>query len=667
MTEQDHVTVNDPRGPVNNGVGHQYVFYGAGADWMIRKGVESLRITREDRVHLADRFVAPLGYRVAADRLAKPGSVVLLEAPPGSGRRAAAIMLLHRFGEDGGVDEEVTRFEELPATGKDENPFAPGEGDRFLLDLSGITDEEVYAEAQRRLAVRRSQVQEAGAHMAVVLASGMEHAHAPDLEPHTVMLGRPRGITVVTRYLRMDRMTFGSADLGNADLQRLCDRAPMRELARLARLVRAARDSGRFGADFAGWLSQATQAVTDRADDVRRQVTTVRTTPERALLLATAVFEEARADTVYEAWHDLMRAVKHEEEETTELAQADFGERLAALGIERAPDGRLRFKHLAYADAVRTYFWANFPGVRDDLRDWIGEGTGLDGLTTDDRVNVVIRFGERSLAVGQPDHLFDLVVRWADSTTGLSCDPRAVAALELGLSHERFGGRFRKRMYECARSGPLSGGLARVLTTVCRQSLGATHPDQAIVRLHYLAVRKGTAAREAREALLDLAGRDRRLYRLLIDRLRERARREPGEAELHLRLLTELLRNDRAPDPPPWLDLFLGWETVFSQPPTELWPPLVSSWLDAAAGDRTRETGLGLMVGATRGRAAELHRLYAIACDWAGIARHPARAATAALFWQRIDHAQYARTESYARTEDAERAGAGPRTTEEAR
>ncbi|MFJ3839820.1 hypothetical protein ACIPY6_30505 [Streptomyces sp. NPDC090054] len=664
MTEQDRVTVHDPRGPVNNGEGHQYVFYGAGADWMIRKGVEPLRVAREDRMRLADRFVPPVGYRVAAERLEKPGSVVLVEGPPGSGRRAAAIMLLHGLGEDEGADEDGVRFEELPATDKDTDtgmegsPLAPDEGDRFLFDLSGIADEEAYTKAQRLMALRRSQVQEARAHMVVVLPSGMEHVHSPDLEPDKVTLRRPRGVAVVTRYLRMDRMPFRPADLRSDDLQRLCDRSPMRELARLAGLVRSAREDGRFGADFAGWLDQAMHAVTDRAGEVGKQVTTVRTAPERALLLATAVFEEAHADTVYEAWHGLMKTVRHEEEATTELARRDFGERLEALGIERDADGGLRFGRLAYADAVRTYFWANFPGVRDELRDWIGHATGLHGLTTDDRVNAVVRFGERSLAVGRPDHLFDLVVRWTDRATGASRDPRAVAALELGLSHERFGGWFRRRIYECARSGPLSDGLARILTNACLQSLGSTHPDQAMVRLHHLAVRKGAAAGEAREALLDLAGRDRRLYRLLIDRLRERTGRAPRETDPHLRLLTELLSSARAPDPPPWPDLFLGWEAVFSQPPTDLWNLLASSWLNAVAGDSTREMALGVMVRATHSRAVALHRLYAIAYDWVGPTRHPSREAVAALFWRHIDHAQYARTQS---------TGGGPRTTEEAR
>ncbi|MFD5939255.1 hypothetical protein [Streptomyces griseus] len=661
MTEQDRVTVNDPHGPVNNGEGHQYVYYGAGTDWMIRKGVEPLRIVREDRVRLSLRFARPAGFRIAADLLEKPGSVVLLDAPPGSGRRAAAIMLLHELGEDGGADEEGARFEELPASEKDEPRLAPAVGDRFLLDLSGITDEEAYAKAQRLLAVRRSQVAEAGAHLVVVLASGMEHAHAPDLEPHAVMLGRPRGVAVVTRHLRMDRMVFHPADLRTAELLRLCDRSPMRELARLAGLVRAARDSGRFGADFAGWLDQAMHAVTDRAGEVGRQVAEIRTAPDRALLLATAVFEEIRADTVYEAWHGLMKAVGHEEDPTTELASTDFGERLAALGIKRGADGRLRFERLAYADAVRAYFWTNFPGVRDDLKKWIDGAAGLHGLTTDDRVSVVVRYGERSLAVGQPVHLFDLVVRWADIATGSSCDPRAVAGLELGLSHEEFGAWFRQRIYACARSGPLSEGLARVLATVCHRSLGTTHPDQAVVRLHYLAVRRGEAAREAREALLDLVGRDRRLYRLLIDRLRDRAHQEHGRSEPHLLLLTELLRSNRAPDPPPWPDLFLGWETVFSQPPAEPWNPLVRSWLNGVMGDSTRGLALEVIVGATHGRTSALHRLYTIACGWAGVSRHPSRAAVAALLWQHIDRAQNARTGSPAH------AGTGPPTTEEAR
>jgi hypothetical protein len=664
MTEWERVTVNDPHGPVNNGPGPQFISYGYGPapDWAARKRAEALWIAHEDRIRLADRFVPPLGYRIAADRLEKPGSVVLLDGRPGSGRRAAAIMLLHGLDEDGDADEQDVRFQEISV--KKENgdaSFTPRAGDRFLLDLSGITDAETYFRAQHDLAVRRSQVREAGAHLVVVLPADLEHVHVPDFEPDTVRLGRPRGLAVLTRHLRMDGMPFRTQDLNDPDVRALCERSPMRELARYAGLVRAAHDDGRFGADFADWLGQAMQAVKDRAGEVRKQVEEACSAADRALLLTAAVFEELHADSVYEAWQCLMRAVKHEEEAATELGRKDFGARLKALGIERDANGRLRFGRLAYAEAVRAYFWENFPGVRGDLRDWIGDATGQLGLTTDDRVTVVVRFGERSLAVGRADDLFDLVVRWANSALRGACDPRSLAALELGLAHEAWGADFRRRIYTCARSGSLSDGFARVLTAACAKSMGATHPDQAVVRLHHLAMRKGEVAGEAREALLDLAGGDRRLYRLLIDRVRDQMRREPHAAEAHLRLLTQLLDHGRAPDPPPWPDLFLGWETVFSHPPTRLWNPLVSSWLDAVMDDRTRDMALGVMVAATHGRPAPLHRLYAITCDWARTARHSARAAVAALFWQHIDHAQYARAES------ARHAGTRPRTTEEER
>ncbi|KQX58846.1 MULTISPECIES: hypothetical protein [unclassified Streptomyces] len=664
MTAPHHVTVNDAHGPVNNGTGPQYVFYGARTVRGSRRNAESLRIVREDRLYLADRFAPPGNYRVAAARLEKPGSVVLLDAQPGTGRRAAAIMLLHQLGEEDETDEEDVRFEEIPARDESKNedgePTAPGAGDRFLLDLSRIVDEEAYAEAQRRLAGLRSQVQEAGAHLVVVLPSDMAHAHPPELAPHTVTLERPRGIAVITRHLRMHRTPFDSEDLKRPDLQPLYDRYPMRELARLAGLVETAHQSGRYGADFASWLSQALHAVTDRAAEVGRQVNAARNAPQRALLLAAAVFEEAHADTVHEAWRGLLRTVGHEEEETTELERIDFGQRLTALGIERDPDGRLRFKRLAYAEAARTYFWANFPGLRDALAEWIGMASGLPGLATDDRVTIAVRFGERALATGRPDQLFGLAVRWANGATGATADARAVAILELGLRHEEFGSWFRRRMYDCLSSTSLEDGFVRVLTAACVRGLASTHPDQAVVRLRHLAVRDGEAARAAGEELFGLVGADRRLYRLLIDRLRDPVRRDSSAAGTSLQLLTELLKSDRVPDPPRWPDLFLGWETVFSQPPTKLWDPLVRSWLDTVAGDRTRDMALDVMVGATHGRTIALHRLYAIACDWAGAARDPARTAVAARLWQHIDQAQYARTDR------TRRAGHGPRTTEEA-
>ena len=102
----------------------------------------------------------------------------------------------------------------------------------------------------------------------------------------------------------------------------------------------------------------------------------------------------------------------------------------------------------------------------------------------------------------------------------------------------------------------------------------------------------------------------------------------------------------------------MGWQTIFSQPPTELWNPMVTSSLSAVAIDGTRELALNVMVRATNGRAVALHRLLRHRLRLGGARAPPVPGPRAARFWERIDHVQYTRTE---------RAGAGPRTTEEER
>ncbi len=424
--------------------------------------------------------------------------------------------------------------------------------------------------------------------------------------------------------------------------------------------MREAHDSGRFGDGFSAWLGQALHAVTNRADEVERQVAEVRDTPERALFLAAALFEEMHADIVYAAWQRLMGTVRHEEEATSELGRTDFGARLKVLGIGRDADGRLRFERLAYADAVRTYFWANFPGVRDDLRDWIDTSSELRGLTTDERVDVVVRFCERSLAVGRPDHLFDLAARWADRAPGAQCDPRAVAALELGLGHERLGGWFRRRMYEYVRSPALSDGLARVLTVVCRRSLAATHPDQAVVRLRYLAVRETEASQEAKEALLELASRDRRLYRLLIDAC------GPGQAGTPTGGIPTSTCSRRCwgvtghriltlAGPVPGLGGRVRPASDGALAPTG------GQLAERRGGRRDPRDGAG---GDGGGHARPCSRpppplRHRLRLGGTHAQRFPR--AVANRFWQHIDHARYARTPV------TEQSGAGPRTMEEAR
>ncbi|MCB5911800.1 hypothetical protein [Streptomyces pinistramenti] len=641
MTDRGGTWVTDSQGPVHSGPGGQYNYltYLVGAAGRPPDaGADPLQVAVEHRQELHRRFVPPRNYGDAVERIAAPGTVVLLDGPRGSGRRTAAVMLLHqlRFTEG--------RFEELAA---EESGLDAAPGDRFFLDLSNSTDDE-YLTVQRNIASYRAVVQDRGARLVVVLPAGLEYLLDPELVPLAVRLGRPRGGAVLGRHLRVDGIAFEPEQLADPGLGELLSRSPMRELARLAGMIRRARDSGHYGADFPSWCAEATAAVTNRTGEVARQVKTHRTAHERALLLTAAMLEGASADAVFHGTRGLLERLGDEQNETSRLTQPDFGEQLEALHIKRSRESRVGFQGLAYDGAVRTHFWANFPDLRQDLRDWVGDCAGLPGLSADDRRNLVVRFAEQCLAAGCPEHLCTLAERWTCSMPLKPLRAESAAALERGLSHERYGARFRSQIYDWVTAPRLSADFARVLTGVCLRAMASTHPDQALVRLHHLALRRGgDEIGEARVALLELARRNRRLYRLLVDRLHARLHTRPRP---NLELLNELAEPTPLPFGPPWPELARSWRTLLTDRTAVNWAHSMRRWLTAAQEDERCVPVLDILPAAASGRADVLNRLYVISCDWAQMHTvsqelpRTTRAAIAAQFWQKIDSAQDAGT-----------------------
>lgn len=615
--------LDNPHGPVHSGTGNQYNIIESLQ--RLRRGP---RVVPHEHLHwLNQRFVEPIPYGRARERLADNGSV-LLTGTPGSGRRATAQMLLYR------LDRKGIQIRELP----DDNPRDPsGEpvldasavatGQRLLLDLSS-KDETYCAVMLEQLPSYRDAVQECGAHLVVVLPHSRKHYLGSELGS-VVEITRPNGAEVFRRYLRYDDVTR-SAQLGVAELTTLLRSEPMHQIAELAGLVRLAKES-QPTKEFPHWRDEAFTALTQRRGQVIEKVQKLRLGQQPAqrcaLLLTTAMFSDAHADAIFASASRLCKLVRHTADDRPRLQQEGFAEQLAEIEAETDAAGRVRFTLLAYDRAVRTHFWTNYPDLRDGFRNWVGTTLEHRKLSSDDRDAVVARFAEQALRTDRPGDLRLLAEHWTRRTDGRWPSPllrQALRAVEHGLIHERHGFFFRRQLLDWSRSPSLPSDLAQLIVQVCSEVLALTHPEQAVVRLHHIVRRHlGEVGGAARNALLDLVNRDRRLYRRLLDRVTISARTTDHQAA-DLALFIELANPDHLADPQQPLiadqtvrnQLVTGWRAVLSEPPPSRCADRVQDWL-ACANGRDRGLLLEVLVEAGDGRGELLNRLYVIARNWA--------------------------------------------------
>ncbi|GAA1390987.1 hypothetical protein GCM10009639_20280 [Kitasatospora putterlickiae] len=627
--------IDEARGPTNTGPGPQYVLYGAAGLPAPRPRVDPARVALEHRRWLRGRFVPPPGFGEAQKRLERPGTTVLLTGPPGSGRRTAAVMLLHR------VEGTTTSFVELSFSPNDEDGTAPEAGHRLLLDLSGISEED-YEATQRHLYGYWARVEQAGARMVVVLPSGGGQEPLPDLQQLVVGIGRPRELAVLRRHLAGTQVWLAPEELRGPELTEHLRDFAMRDVRRFAGFVAQAKTDEPTGAP-AGWIGRALGALSDRAGEVALRVAALESGPQRALLLAAAMLAGAPADAVFHHAERLLGLVPHTPDEKPLLERADLAERLKALpSLEVDGRGRIRFVGLAYDAAVRTHFWTYFPGLREGLGRWVEDAVRAPhpALGTADRRLLVERFTEQSLRAADWRVLHALAGTWA-------ADPRradeAMTVLRLGLEHERYGAGFRSRIYEWA-IGQVSPALATVLARACGEVMARGHPDQALVRLHHLARRTGRdGPADVAQALYELVRRDRRLYLKLLARFWDglaSGRDAAADVRLFLELVGEPPPRQAVPDDA----LATTWAKVLAVAGRERWAEAVHRWLTVARAEpRAGERLLDVLVEAAEARPERLTALYLTAHAWAVDGppdERSARAGVAARFWRRIDIAQ---------------------------
>lgn len=653
MSAEAESLLFDPRGAVHTGTGNQFngVTFNIDSTQRLRVARDSRTVGQEHLRWLRRRFREPVHYGRARELLADSGSVLLTGAP-GSGRRAAAQMLLHLLPA---ADGEIR---ELPATSDSpEEPVLDGgvvdSGHRLLLDLSLGTETE-HGAVLCELTSFRTLVRERGAYLVVVLPHHQGHQLLSELGP-SVQIARPDGAEVFQCYLRSEEIAFRAEQLGGTELTVLLRSEPMRRVAQLAALVHLARESAPAGA-FPSWLRAALGALTERGEEVARQLTELRAGPQRALLLATAMFSGAPADAVVQAAARLRAVVGHPEDDRPRLEREGVAEQLAEIGAGTDDAGRARFAALAYDPAVRTHFWTNFPDLREGLRDWVQSAIAQRTLTAADRDEVVTRFAEQALRTGRPGDLLRVAERWighGDPRSPSSLLPQGAKALERGLSDPRHGWIFRRQLYTWSRDPGLPPDLAQVVVQLCAEVLALNHPHQAVVRLHHLVRRQsGMAGDAARDALLDLADRSRGLYRLLLERVTSTPKKTE-DIPADLALFLDLADPDRVTgsvhrtrpllaDEAVRGQLVAGWATALSGPSSLPGRRQVRAWLAACEDDRHREPLLDVLVSAGEGHDEVLSRLYVLARDWAHAPgeHREERMAIAARLTDMIDSAQ---------------------------
>lgn len=583
------------------------------------------RIVAVDHLRwLRRRFLEPGGFEKACTVLRSSGTV-LLEGAPGTGRKAAAWMLLAKLYSGAETFKEI-----LP---EDRAPYLPtvhvSEGALLLVDLSAISSEASWTEIQSELPGFRMAVREHGAHLVAVLPGRMADPLEADLRPCRVELTRPPAGPVLQRYLRAADIPAAETDPERADLSEfLSVNPPMRQVAEFAELVIEARAAARPEDDFAAWCAAA-QGVRDNKQGARvtEMLTALERGPQRALLLATALLHGAHAEVVRRGAADLLRVVKHPQDAPPLLEHEDITVRLRAVEAAADSSGRVRFTTFGYDAAVRAHFWAHWPELRQPIQRWMTDAMGLPGMEEGDRENLVTRFADLCLHDRYRDLLLDFVRQCAQDSRNGNRMGAAVLALRRGLEDEAYGRFFRQKILDWSRDSAISRGLAQVLVIACWKAMAVHHPDQAMVRLHHLARReRGTT--HAHEALARIVAADAQLRVWMLRRLAERLESADEtwkrfDADLFLELADTIPL--RAPGPlnrAPLADvairqrLITGWHAVFRLRPYEAWHSQAAGWIQAAFEDeRNREHLLDVLVRGGGQRTDLLAPLYVITRD----------------------------------------------------
>ncbi|MGW8376915.1 hypothetical protein [Streptomyces sp. ODS28] len=540
-------------------------------------------------VDVTDSSGSRVVERAVRQMRARPGhgGVLVLIGEASTGRRAAALRLLHELD----VPRERVRWLvpdwEQPLT--ERVPHTDGHG--FILDLNDSTTlpETFYT----GLSDYRRVAESSGTYLVMLVSPGRWKPEGLVTVPE-VTLRRPQAPEIATTHLRHlapAREEWLTQPPLNGLLQ---PTSPPADAARLARLViRAGEtdDREKIKAEFTGWHDYLQGWFEKHAEtaDLR----------ERALLIAAALLEGVPVHTVLEAADKLFQQVGGSLPVGGPLAGRDLTKRLEAIKASSAAAEAISLdkdRH-GLSEATLKYVWLQRPQLRKTLLQWASDLSGPGGIAVKHLHRIAASLVQLSLLPGG-NMVQTVAIDWIGTGRTTHRD-LAVEVLEAMALHPVTGPGLRKNLYDWAHQSGTSEQLAAAIAQISAGHLGQKFPRIALTRLRLLASRPDGLARDAiAEAVRDLAANH--LVRPLVlaevtqwlGAKEESTRRAGAEAFLALTDLTM--------GPPPlltaaqdaedeeaaeeiWQMLVRGWRAALAQPDTcKAACDRLAAWLDSA-------------------------------------------------------------------------------------
>lgn len=591
-----------------------HVHTGAGDQWNLTVNLaEQVRRTRRGAgawsetafLNVRARFYSPEGFGDLREDM-EVLKILVLKGKSGSGRRFAALELLHKSEYSRGLFY-------APAVGDEDEEklgnLKPEAGDRYLLDLSTMS-REAFNLVARDVQPFFKLVLEAGARSVLILPDDCE----PDADWQSFVrtVVPPDPVGAYKNHLRSIDIEFDDLDV--AGVREHFQHAPMSDMDRLRELVQDARRADPTR-DYRAWTTAALDALRDGAKDVAALLKDLSAGQQRALLLSASLFAGGSADGAWHAAKVLLGTLKYPENPDHPLDQSDLQEQLAVFGARIDQNRRLQFKKPLDA-AIRAYLWDGYPALRSALAQWMSTLICGSKGPPSDIETVVTRFAEQHLRTRQTASLIGLIAALADAGAG---DP-AFLLLKQGLEHPEHGREFRVQTREWAK-GTLSVGLGEVLIQACSEVIRDTYPDQGLVRLHHLARKPGPIGAMACREIAAQFGNDRlrRLIRALLSRMIDYPHERDPFVFVSVIDPFEITDAEGRPRPLVAEVLFRShltqvWRATLHVRP-EGWRPCLDRWL-SAAGLSHRDALLAILAEAPDDLATR-SLLYSAALDWA--------------------------------------------------